>query len=87
MAAAPEEEEGPLPEAEMLTGDFAFRRVGDVCCHAEAELLALDAAPGNAQLAAASSVHGLVFFADAKGARALHARICECARRGVAAAR
>ena len=59
----------PLTVAsEYETGDYVFLHAGDVCVHSE-EALASDApAPGNAQFVAASAKHGLVFFADTKGA-------------------
>lgn len=56
-----------------MAGDFglsdedhlAFCSVGAVCLHEESEL---SQPPGNAQMVAASSRFGLVFFADTRGA-------------------
>jgi hypothetical protein len=62
--------EPELEVAEAEPGDFAFRRVGSVCITPEADVLDSSApAPGNAQHVAASSVYGIVFFADPKGAQ------------------
>ena len=45
--------------------ELAFTSVGAVCLHPEEEL---PQAAGNSQLVAASSLFGLVFFADGLGA-------------------
>ncbi len=77
----------PEPAEFELTEDFAFGRLGAVCAHTEEALAGAPSPGGNAQLVAASSTFGLVFFADALGAcAAAHApSSCSYAHAGCAA--
>jgi hypothetical protein len=65
---------------ENAIGDYTFRRVGDVCATPQEDVLACEPPAGNAQHVAASSAYGLVFFADARGARSLRAAAALLAR-------
>lgn len=67
--------EPELAAADIVTGSYAFRRVGDVCATPEEELQALPPPLGNAHTVVAASAYGLVFFADARGAKRAAAKL------------